>query len=279
MNAGLHELPLVFFTVLAQSAVGAWLVFTFVLLGEKNEKSQSYIHRAMFVILAILGLGFIASVMHLGTPVRAFNSLNRVGESMMSNEIALGAVFFGLAGLYWLIGILGKMPAFLGNVWRILTALAGLCFMYMMDQVYHIVSVPTWNTVLTSWSFYLTVALGGLALAYALLMPNKQRSYQLNFVPGLFALAVLCAAVVCIYQGFHLQGIHSAIQNAAALVPDYAVMTAVRLCLLAIASFLFFRAKNSGLLWGGVILTFVAEGIGRALFYGLHMTYGMAIGS
>ena len=171
------------------------------------------------------------------------------------------------------------MPAALGNVWRILTALAGLCFMYMMNQVYHIVSVPTWNTVLTSWLFYLTVALGGLALAYALLMPNKQRSYQLNFVPGLFAFAVLCATVVCIYQGFHLQGIHSAIQNAAALVPDYAVMTAVRLCLLAIASFLLFRAKNVGLLWCGVILTFVAEGIGRALFYGLHMTYGMAIGS
>ena len=85
---GLHELPLVFFTVLAQSAVGAWLVFTFVLLGEKNEKSQSYIHKAMFVILAILGLGFIASVMHLGTPVRAFNSLKIVGEYKMSNEIA-----------------------------------------------------------------------------------------------------------------------------------------------------------------------------------------------
>ena len=112
MNAGLHELPLVFFfTVLAQSAVGAWLVFTFVLSGEKNDKSRAYIHKAMFVILSILGLGFIASVMHLGTPVRAFNSLNRVGESMLSNEIASGAVFFGLAGLYWLIAILGKMPA------------------------------------------------------------------------------------------------------------------------------------------------------------------------
>ena len=249
------------------------------LLGEKNEKSLTYIHKAMFVILAILGLGFIASVTHLGTPVRAFNSLNRVGESMMSNEIASGAVFFGLAGLYWLIAILGKIPAFLGNVWRILTALTGLCFMYMMNQVYHIVSVPTWNTVLTSWLFYLTVALGGLALAYALLMPNKQRSYQLNVVPGLFALAVLCAAVVCIYQGFNLQGIHSAIQNAAALVPDYASMTAVRLCLLAITSFLLFRTKNISLLWCGVVLTLIAEGIGRVLFYGLHMTYGMAIGS
>ena len=279
MNAGLHELPLVFFTVLAQSAVGAWLVFTFELLGEKNEKSLTYIHKAMFVILVILGLGFIASVMHLGTPMRAFNSLNRVGESTMSNEIATGAVFFGLAGVYWLIAILGKMPASLGHAWRILTALSGLCFMYMMNKVYHIISVPTWNTVLTSWSFYLTVALGGLALAYALLMSNKQRSYQLDFVPGLFAFAVLCASVVCIYQGFNLQSIHSAIQNAASLVPDYAVMTAVRLCLLAIASFLFFRAKNAGLLWCGVILTFVAEGIGRTLFYGFHMTYGMAIGS
>ena len=276
---GLHELPLVFFTVLAQSAVGAWLVFTFVLLGEKNEKSCAYIHKVMFVVLACLGLGFIASIMHLGMPARAFNSLNRVGESMMSNEIAAGAIFFALAGFYWLIAITGKMPSALGNLWRILTALVGVVFMYVMNQVYHIASVPTWNTPLTSWAFYLTVALGGLALAYALLMPNKQRSYQLNFVPGLFSFAVLCAAVVCIYQGFHLQGIHSAIQNAAALVPDYAVMTAVRLCLLAIASFLFFRAKNASLLWGGVILTFVAEGIGRALFYGLHMTYGMAIGS
>jgi DMSO reductase, anchor subunit DmsC len=233
MNAGLHELPLVFFTVLAQSAVGAWLVFTFVLLGEKNEKSLTYIHKAMFVILAILGLGFIASIMHLGTPIRAFNSLNRVGESMMSNEIALGIVFFVLAGLYWLIAILGKMPTSLGHAWRILTALSGLCFMYMMNQVYHIVSVPTWNTVLTSWSFYLTIVLGGLVLAYTLLISNKQRSYQLNFVPSLFTLAVLCVAVVCIYQGFNLQGIHSAIQNAAALVPDYASMTAVRFMLVS----------------------------------------------
>lgn len=86
MNTGLYELPLVFFTVLAQSAVGAWLVFTFVLLNEKNTKSRTYIHKVMFVILALLGIGFIASIMHLGLPIRAFNSLNRVGSSMMSNE-------------------------------------------------------------------------------------------------------------------------------------------------------------------------------------------------
>ena len=108
-------------------------------------------------------------------------------------------------------------------------------------------------------------------------MPNKQRDYQLSLVPSLFALAVLFAAVVAVYQGFSLQGIHSSIQNAAVLVPGYAMMTAVRLCLLAIAAFLLFRAKNAGLLTCAVILTLAAEGIGRVLFYGLHMTYGMAI--
>ncbi len=39
-----------------------------------------------------MGLGFLASIMHLGSPMRAFNSLNRVGASALSNEIAAGSV-------------------------------------------------------------------------------------------------------------------------------------------------------------------------------------------
>ncbi|MCS6067593.1 dimethyl sulfoxide reductase anchor subunit [Klebsiella variicola subsp. variicola] len=39
-----------------------------------------------------MGIGFLASVMHLGSPLRAFNSLNRVGASALSNEIASGAL-------------------------------------------------------------------------------------------------------------------------------------------------------------------------------------------
>lgn len=279
MNAGLHELPLVFFTILAQSAVGAWLVFTFVLFNTKSEKSRAYIHKVMFVILAFLGLGFIASITHLGSPMRAFNSLNRVGESMMSNEILFGAIFFALAVFYWLVALTGKIPVALGNLWRITTALVGIIFMYVMNQVYHIVSVPTWNTSFTSWSFYLTVALGGSALAYALLMPNKHRECSLRFIPHLFALALVFAAIVAVYQGFNLQQIHSSIQRAADLVPDYAVMNAIRLCLLAVAGYLLFRTKNTALLGSAVILTLIAEGIGRLLFYGLHMTLGMTIGS
>jgi DMSO reductase anchor subunit len=40
-----------------------------------------------------MGIGFIASMMHLGSPMRALNSLNRVGASALSNEIAAGSFF------------------------------------------------------------------------------------------------------------------------------------------------------------------------------------------
>ena len=39
----------------------------------------------------------------LGSPMRAFNSLNRVGASSLSNEIASGAIFFAVGGLGWLL--------------------------------------------------------------------------------------------------------------------------------------------------------------------------------
>ena len=278
MSMMIHELPLVIFTVLAQSAVGAWLVFSVVLCTTTNAQSRHYVHKAMVVILALLGVGFIASVAHLGTPMRAFNSLNRIGESMMSNEIGCGAAFFALAGLYWLLAIMRKMPIGLGKLWLIVTGIISLIFMVVMNLVYHIPTVPTWNTPFTSCLFYGSVALGGIALSYALLMANPQRTYSLKALPWLFALAVLFVAIVMVYQGFGLSQIHSAIQNAAALVPNYAVISALRLCCLGVAAILLFRTQKSGALGLALLLTLFAEMLGRNLFYGLHMTVGMAIG-
>lgn len=40
-----------------------------------------------------MGIAFLASVIHLGSPLRSFNSLNRIGASALSNEIASGSLF------------------------------------------------------------------------------------------------------------------------------------------------------------------------------------------
>ncbi len=90
-----HEWPLILFTVLSQTAVGAFLVLGCVTLsGKLSQDEDVRLHRNMFFIWVLMGLGLIASTMHLGSPLRAFNALNRVGSSWLSNEIFASSLFF-----------------------------------------------------------------------------------------------------------------------------------------------------------------------------------------
>lgn len=275
---GLVELPLIVFTVLAQSAVGAWLIFCVVLWRCQHADSRRRIYRRQFVLLALLGVGFIASMLHLGSPLRAFNAFNRVGESMLSNEIAGGAAFFAAAGLFWLLAIFDKLPPLAAKTWQILTALLGVVFMYMMANLYQIPTVPTWHTALTSWQFYLTAAVGGAALVYGLLALNPQPDPVLKGLPWLYLVALGLIVVVTVYQVFQLAHTQSSIQQALDLVPDFAYLTALRLLCLAVAAWLLFQRPQAVRLSTAVLLTLFAEGIGRSLFYALHMTSGMAVG-
>ncbi|EIW8943552.1 Tat proofreading chaperone DmsD [Klebsiella pneumoniae] len=116
MGNGWHEWPLVLFTVLGQCVVGATIVsgLGWLALGDQREARRRLV-RNMFFIWLLMGIGFLASVMHLGSPLRAFNSLNRIGASALSNEIASGALFFAVGGFWWLLAVLEKMPATLGK--------------------------------------------------------------------------------------------------------------------------------------------------------------------
>lgn len=86
MGNGWHEWPLVIFTVLGQCVVGALIVSGIGWFAAKNDADRQRIVRGMFFLWLLMGIGFIASVMHLGSPLRAFNSLNRIGASGLSNE-------------------------------------------------------------------------------------------------------------------------------------------------------------------------------------------------
>ncbi|PJG85378.1 DmsC/YnfH family molybdoenzyme membrane anchor subunit [Conservatibacter flavescens] len=261
---GLHELPLIIFTVLAQTVVGAFLVMTVAAVQGKTEKQNN----KLFVLLVLLGIGFVASIMHLGSPLRAFNSLNRVGESPLSNEIASGAVFFAAAGLYWLLSVLGKMPQALSKTWLILTALLGVVFMVMMANLYQISTVPTWNNAFTPWAFYLTVLTAGGALGYALFL-------QATWVKRAVMFGLFLIAIIVIYQGFNLLTIHSSVQSAVNLVPDFALLNVVRLCLIAMGIWFLCRTVQVSQYAGAAVIIF-AEMIGRTLFYSMYMTVGTA---
>lgn len=233
-----------------------------------------------------MGIGFIASTMHLGSPLRAFNSLNRVGASSLSNEIASGAIFFAVGGIGWLLAVCKKLPAGLRSLWLIVTMVLGVIFVWMMVRVYNTIdTVPTWYTVWTPLSFFLTLFIGGPLLGYLLLRVAGVDGWALRLLPVVTLLALLASIVVVLMQGSELATIHSSIQQASALVPDYGLLMAWRMVLLALALACWCVPQIRGrkpavsLLSLAFVLVLAGEMIGRGVFYGLHMTVGMAIAS
>ena len=165
-----HEWPLILFTVLAQTAVGAYLLLGGVILkGNLCVGVNDRLHKAMFFLWVLMGLGFVASTMHLGSPLRAFNALNQVGSSWLSNEIFTGSVFFALGGGYWLLEMLDKGNETLRKLLLAAGMLVGIAFMYSMIKLYLLDTVPTWNTVYTPIAFVMTMLTSGLIFGHLLL--------------------------------------------------------------------------------------------------------------
>lgn len=286
MGNGWHEWPLMVFTVLGQCVAGGFIVMALALLtGISDRVLQKRVHWAMIVLWVLMGIGFMASVLHLGSPLRAFNSLNRIGDSALSNEIASGSVFFAVGGFWWLVTVLGKMPQALGKIWMVLTMILGVFFVWMMCKVYLIDTVPTWYSVYTPLTFFLTMFIGGPLLGYLLLRVAGVTGWGMRLLPAISLLAIVASAVVVMLQSTELATIHSSIAQASALVPQYGALMSWRLLLLSAALICWIVPQLKGGLASPVVLTFAfllmiaGELIGRGVFYGLHMTVGMAIAS
>lgn len=93
----MHELPLVFFTVFTQSAVGAFILL--LIGGAMGLVAPRRKAIGLFSVMCLFGLGVVVGTFHVGQPLRALNMLLRVGHSPMSNEIVLSAAFAALGGL------------------------------------------------------------------------------------------------------------------------------------------------------------------------------------
>jgi len=287
MGNGWHEWPLMSFTVFGQCVAGGFIVLAVALLnGNLNREQQQRLVMSMFGLWVLMGIGFIASTLHLGSPMRAFNSLNRVGASSLSNEIASGALFFAVGGLGWLLAALKKLPTGLRNLWLIVTMVLGVVFVWMMVRVYNTIdTVPTWYSVWTPMSFFLTLFIGGPLLGFLLLRVAGVDGWAMRLLPAVSLLALAVSTIVALLQGAELATIHSSIQQASTLVPDYGSLMAWRVALLAVALVCWIVPQLKGyqpalpLLSLAFLLVLAGELIGRGVFYGLHMTVGMAIAS
>ncbi|CNI30090.1 dimethyl sulfoxide reductase anchor subunit family protein [Yersinia pekkanenii] len=177
----MHELPLVFFTVLGQTAVG---LFALALLSNLlGMTTPQQLKQANIIGLILMMVGLIVGTLHVGQPLRAVNMLLGVGRSPMSNEILLSGLFVAMAcGTVFFSTMVKK--SVLAMLCNVATVIFGLAFAWSITQVYQLTTVPNWDTSYTSLQLWMTVLVGGGA--FAILASARQ----------LGALAVLVGAIV-----------------------------------------------------------------------------------
>ncbi|MDV5167833.1 dimethyl sulfoxide reductase anchor subunit family protein [Photobacterium rosenbergii] len=278
-----HEWPLILFTVLAQTAVGAYLLLGGVILkGNLCVGVNDRLHKAMFFLWVLMGLGFAASTMHLGSPLRAFNAFNQVGSSWLSNEIFTGSVFFALGGGYWLLEMLDKGNEALRKLLLAAGMLVGIAFMYSMIKLYLLDTVPTWNTVYTPIAFVMTMLTSGLIFGHLLLTGSQHKMATLDrTLPFVGSLTVAISLTALVSQLIGLGDIQTSVTTASELIPNMAQLQVIRVGLLlgALAVWFIPNLMNSRPGVPVMVLSFalvlLSELVGRGVFYGLHMTVGI----
>ncbi|GGI84127.1 hypothetical protein GCM10007978_22280 [Shewanella hanedai] len=173
-----RENPLVLFTLLAQGALGTFMIpFIGALAG--IEMFTQFTESNFFLPLVILSigmtsLGLFMSVTHLGKPFRFYRGFNNLRYSPMSREglgLALFSAFMGLTALFlvpsneWVMSILQgagvdslmlntHFPwASVVEVSGVLASVSGATGLYYMNQCYQIKARPFWHHWQTASSF------------------------------------------------------------------------------------------------------------------------------
>lgn len=188
----LHELPLVIFTIAAQMSAGSFIVLGLIhLLGAKvpQETMDRVTDPALFAVGPLLVLGMAASTLHLGSPLRAANSLLHLGGSWLSAEIAAGSAFAALGAVFALLQWKKIGPHLFRQALAVLTAAVGAFLVFAISQVYSLRTVPAWSTYFTPLRFFITaLLLGGLAVGAALVIAAQRREAKGTETPAAAAL-------------------------------------------------------------------------------------------
>lgn len=277
----MHELPLLIFTLLVQGSVGITLFLT---LGAGAAKPLPQATRQLLPVLLTAcvmgGLGLIASTLHLGYPLNAFNALRHVASSWLSREIVFASFYLAVLGLCTLILLVKKR---LVSVLLPIAALLGLIDVWCMSAIYANSSIITWMHFNTWLMFYSAVGiLGAVGMAW---LPILNTGPVMQTRNTLLRLAVVCVvgivAIRLLAQPAYVDYLANAPLKSVVTLPHqpleaFARLEGLRLvCWVAsvVGAVLFavsgWRNRRTGLLAGGVLLV-LAEIAFRFVFFNIH---------
>lgn len=287
-----RENPLVIFTLLSQSVIGAFVMLFAVAalpLPGATALQQAAQTKAgsglLFGLLALLGLALLMSATHLGKPRYFYRGFYNLRHSWLSREAAALAGFFAMLSAYTLLGSVPQLaalfPAPSQTIVGVIATLLGITAIYSMARIYRIKARPYWDHWHTNAAFFASLLILG-SLSVGLILGISEQLSGRNAVSPLKLLAAV-ALLGFILQGVALVGhlLYLRRRGAEADVSRVAMLTTygktyiarwLSLALLAssLLSLLFWTPSEGWLLAAWSMLTVLAlahEIIGRALFY------------
>ena len=302
-----HDWALVAFTILAQMAVGSFvvlgIVYFFAARSAGAVEADRLSDRALLVIGPVLVLGLLASFFHLGNPLNAYNAIGNIGSSWLSREIFFGLGFAALGAVFAFLQWRKIGTSTMRNFVAVLAALVGLALVYSMSQVYMLRTVPVWNTVWTPVSFFVTTfLLGTLAMGaafvanYAYLQRKNPDDVEtqctllravLRWI-GIVAVLLLGVEFVVVSANLiNLSSMPSAALQGEMLGTSFTTILIVRLVLVFLGAGLFGTIVYRNALTAGrekimgnwayaaFALVLVGEILGRFLFYAVNKGFNL----
>ncbi|MEZ8284859.1 dimethyl sulfoxide reductase [Vibrio splendidus] len=274
----MSQLSLVFFTVLAQSAVGMFLALGLVEIVFKPNKQA--MTRSFMAVIVLLGVGAIASVTHLGQPFRMFNvAFGLAHGSALSLEIVALSLFGGSAVVYIAMRLFDLKPNMQKMVLPVAMVL-GVVFVLAISNVYTLPTVPTWYSSFTPFQFLMTASVvGPVAAAAALsLQTDTSNNTAQRINKALYiALAIMVLIALSGYAGYlvWLSQLETPV-NPFDLVNNAPNLIATRVCLLVgglVMSSIAFLSSRPRAPWLVIsfVMIFGAELIGRIFFYDVYL--------
>lgn len=266
------EWSLIIFTIAIQTAVGLFLWTAIVNLKVDRDNRKTISLTAL--ILTIIAM--VASLTHLGLPLRALNSLSNLGGSWLSKEIFLTGAFFGIALITYLLEI---YKPDLAKAFYWIGAIGGLIAIYSMAMIYVNSIIPAWENWYTIADFILTGLIlgGGLYLVLA----GSAKSQIKGVATGILALVLIQATLTPSYMAY--LGVSGEAANASLrlMLGELQLVFYLKWLLISIGTILVIlgQGKKSEVSYMSFALASLALGLiaGRFVFYAIGIPMGLGL--
>ena len=224
MEAGFNGHALAVFTACVPCGAICWLLLALFLCAhcDMGCEARDRFNRFMFLPVAVVWAGFIASATHLGTPANALYVALGVGRSPLSNEVVATVAFLFFAGMYWLYTFRIGYSRGLAGVLLACSCVSALASVGFMSVAYDVSTVPSWDCVYSPANLVLTGLFSGASMATATLRLSAPDQPGWAWLLVALAAAALAAGTgVMMMQADWLAGVSNNVASALDGAPGY----------------------------------------------------------